>query len=330
MYIILTYKDNIMNKYPIFYVINGQFYENSDSNSQKLNKITLIFENENPKSLRSSALKKFTEIRNTLLIKNNAAAPIYHRVNNIGQRTCVDAIENVPFYTEQSKLSLALTLSFGIKESTRNLNLIDSDRYPYNKNLHPIAAIGKSLQEIENSLKINLILEKQFYEIYNEELSEINNIKNFVKVDFLKDYIISNCNKSKEIQKVGLLTKVLRNKTFDIFPTPQFYSYKTEEVLMPSEASFLELFEHSSKNKQLKKQAIYKKELENISEFYRLLNGLDSLGYTIFRKLNRLRMQSFFTKKQCSIYDEIATLENKFNNNSAQSNDMRSLIEKFL
>lgn len=326
-----------MNNNPIFYVINGQFYENSDSNSKKLKKITFIFENEKPKELRESALNKFTEIRNSFLIKNNADAPTYHVVNNIGKRTCVDAIENVPFYTQQSKLNLALTLSFGIKDSSRNYNSIDSDKYPYNKNLHPIAAIGKSLHEVEESLKINLILEKQFYETYNEETPEINSIKNFVNVSFLKDYILFNCNhKSNNLQKTDLLTKVLQNKYFDIFPTSQFYSYEKVESLCPIRANFLGYFDRHFKVKQRKREVVYKRELENMSEFYCLLNGLeagsiDLSKLSLSRKLKGFYLKPFFTKKQYRIYEKIVKLENKFLKGSDnEQQNMHALIRKWL
>jgi hypothetical protein len=325
-----------MNNNPIFYVINGQFYENSDSNSRKLKKIALIFENEEAKTLRSNALKKFSEIRDTFLVKNNAAAPTYHLFNSIGKLTCVDAIENVPFFTNQSKLNLALTLSFGIKVNSKNYNLIDSDKYPYNKNLHPICAIGKDLHQIENSLKINLILEKNFYEHYNEVFDNVNIIKKFITIDFLKDYIINSYNRNQRgFQKIEILKSVMNNTIFDIFPTSQFYSYDKVDRLIPTNSHFLELFAEHSNTKLSNKSNIYKKELENITEFYKLLcNDAKSFSLSdtpsVSRNLRRQSLEPFFTQKQISIYEKMKKLEDKFNKASNKNESMKSLIEKYL
>ena len=325
-----------MNKYPIFYIINGQFYENSDSNSQKLKKVTLIFENDNPKRLRGNALKKFSEIRDNFLVRNNAAAPTYHVVNSIGKLTCVDAIENVPFFTKQNKLNLALTLSYGIKGDSRNYNLIDSDKYPYNKNLYPISAIGDSLHQVEDSLKVNLILEKQFYETFNEELPQVDNIKDFIDIDFLKDYIISNCmgNTSKELQKLNMLKKVLKNEVFEIFSTSQFYSFNILENSIEIEArTFLELYSQSCNQKLAKQISIYQKELENITHFYKVLHGsevdfmLSDTRY-VHRNLRKQILKPFFTQAQICIYEEMKKLNSEITKESSES--MKSLIEKYL
>lgn len=325
-----------MNNNPIFYVINGQFYENSDSNSRKLKKITFIFDNEEAKLLRNSSLKKFTEIRDTFLIKNNAAAPKYHLHNSIGKFTCVDAIENVPFFTNQSKINLALTLSFGLKDTSINYNSIDSDKYPYNKNLFPISAIGSSLPEIENCLKINLILERQFYDNNMESFDKVHSIKNFIDTNFLKDYTINSYNsKQRGFQKIEILKNVMNNKHFEIFPTFQFYSYDKVERLIPADGSFIELFEEYSSSKLANKSIRYKKEFKNITKFYKLLHG-DSRNFSlsnnhyVSRDFRTSSLQSFFSEQQLCIYYEMKKLDEQFKSDCYKDLNMKSLIRKYL
>ncbi len=304
-----------MNNYPIFYIINGQYYENSDLDFRKLKKVTFIFENDNSKSLRYRALKKFNEIKNTILIKNEASAPTYKVINNVGKNTCIDAIENVLFYTDKIELSLALTLSYGIKESSGIYSSLDSNDYPYNKNLYPISAIGRSLHHIENTLKINLILEKQLYKTYKQEFPKYDKIKNFINVDILKDYILSN---PHGVQEIGILCNTLKDEFVEIFSTDQFYSYLIPKIPeVNQEATFLELYKYNFNKSRVQKASVFREELNKFRAFYKILYGNDAnfnLSDTshVSRNLRKRTLEPFFTQNQLSIYDEMKELNNQY------------------
>ena len=332
-----------MNKYPIFYVIHGQFFENSKSNEKKLNKITLIFKNKKPKELRAIVLRKFAKIKSEFLIQTGASAPVYQLRKNKVINSFIDSIENVPFFTEKSHLNLALTLSMGIKKDDTLLykseNYID---YPYNKNLYPIAAVGHSLYHVEDSLKINLLLEKKFYEYYKAEFPKINMITNFIDNKVLKDYILDSLLKrprSLELH-IQFIKRALSEKEFDFFPTNQFYNItiKLNNKEGDNSISFTEKLSKKMKYDNLEKFSNIKKELHLLTPFCKA----ESLRYPKIKKdilyynhtelkgfLNRsfTVRKSFFSQKQLQLHTEMSKINFPIND---EGKEMRRMIKKWL
>lgn len=301
-----------MQNSPIFYVVHGQFFEKSNENKKNPKKIVRIhklYTGENPKKLRKKALRFFEKIRDENLVKNNADCPPYkiYSKNEVGRYRSDfdDSIQNVPFTVNSNKkeFEIALTLSFGIFTSRSRIN-----QNQYNKFLYPIAVIGKSLHEVEDCLKVNLVLEKHQYEKYNFSMPK--HIENYCFLDknIIANYMLGERFFSSDIH---LLQQESKKVGHSYFRTPQFYKVGTLSNYNELDSlGFLERFEKREQLATQNKLAIYKKELENLSHHFSILEGrtIDLSKYpskNIYRKLNRYRLKSFFTKKQNEIFNEI-------------------------
>ncbi|APG65131.1 hypothetical protein LPB136_07105 [Tenacibaculum todarodis] len=302
-----------MNNYPIFYVVHAEFFENSDPKEKKLKKITKVFENKKPKKLRKKALGFFDEIRDQFLGKNtwiNCPRFPYseRRKQEQQKRPYVDTIQDVYFYTKNACYgNIALTVSFGIKGRERT--------YDYSKNLYPICAVGPSLHEVEDGLKISLILERQLYKNYKiEDAPKEHYVKNFISNELKDSYVLDNL----FVEHNYLIQKFLKdnrrhnnNNDNRFFSTFQFYEVKSvkEDNAISEKETFLELSVRLDKNRTLQKTAIYKKELELLSHFNTIISGtkinLLESNAELFRKSNSYFFSNFFTSEQLKIHEEM-------------------------
>lgn len=326
-----------MNNNPIFYVIHGQFFENSDSKQQKLKKITLIFENDKSKKLRKRALKKFNEIKQEFISKKRVVAPTYFTSKNNQNGTFIDSIENVPFFTKKTQLNLALTLSFGIKDAQSSMmyHATNFTNYPYNKNLHPIIAIGKSLAEVEFTLKKNLIIEHKYYKHFNEATPKTHVVKDFIEPETLKDYTINSLSNNYRgfSNEFKMLKDTLNTNQSEFFKTPQFYDISKKPSKENKTTSFLDEFKKEQMKNHLLKEAIYIKELKVLSDFH----TKNSVDFTTLNKeklrqyliLNIHFKSNFFSQKQMKLHLKMSEIIS-YKNEESNEFHMKESIKKYL
>ena len=326
-----------MNSYPIFYAIHGQFFENSDSKQQKLKKITLIFENEKPKKLRKRALRKLNEIKQGFISKKRVTAPTYFTSKNNQNGTFIDSIENVPFFTNKTQLNLALTLSFGIKDAPSMYHPTNFTDYPYNKNLHPIIAIGKSLPEVEFTLQKNLIIEREYYKHYNNATPKIQVVENFIAPEILKDYAINSLSNNYRgfSNEFKMLKNTLKTNESEFFKTSQFYSVSIKSCKKNTTSSFLDKFKNTQTEDYLLKEAIFKKELKVLSSFYKKdkynvdFSSLNKEKLRQYLILNIHFKSNFFSQKQMKLHLKMSEIIS-YKNEKSNEFHMKESIKKYL
>jgi len=300
-----------MNKYPIFYVVHAQFFENSDEKTKKVKKNTEVFENDKAKNLRIKALNFSKKIANMILAKNDVELPEYYLNYSLEKKDLREtSIEDVLFFETRSRANLSLTLSFGVKDNsiTTSKKKITEPSLP---NIFPILAIGKSLNIIENSLKLGLILEKKYYEYYNQEEPKSHTYhgrSGFLPKNFIEDILIRYIHDFEKKQAMKLMKKSLQGAFYQYFPTFQFYQVPTvKSENIHCENTFFENLNLREANKQSEKVKIYTKQLKIISQ----LLDVDLLSLseeTLKEYLNDeslKRLPLFLVKEQHIVLDEI-------------------------
>lgn len=321
-----------MNKYPIFYVVHAQFYENSDEKNKKVKKITEVFENEKPKIQRSRSLVFSRKISSMILAKNDTELPEYYLNYFFKKKDLHEtSIEDVLFFETRSKVNLSLTLSFGIKNESATISKKKINE-PSLPSIFPILAIGKSLGLVENSLKLGLVLEKMYYEYYNQEEPKTHTFgrAGFLPKKFIEDTLVRYIHDFENNLSLKLIKKSLYGFYFNIFPTFQFYqvsSVKSENIHCKN--TFFENLSFREENKYRKKTKTYTKQLKIISK----LLGVDLLKLSEERLQKYLYDESlkqlplFLVKEQFKVLDEIKS-EIKYRNPSNYK--INNLIKEWL
>ncbi len=302
-----------MKNYNIYYVVETIMPVDKGLKKQKPQKETKIFALDSPLKLRIRAFNYFKRKRDEYHVKrqklnlfNERSKQTYHTDPFL----CLAEETDVSIYTKGQLFNLEVTISFVI---------VKNDIFePSNEELLPIGAIGNNLKKVEDLLKINLLIEYEYYSQNHIRIAYAKRFKNFVKQKHLFNYMVNNFDyyaNENEFIYIKTIRDIIKHKRQNYIETPQFYTSDNTQNKYKNNTSVEDYLRISKMNKINFKLEKVSKEISSLLNYYNLVNEekIDDLtlenSEQLFDKISEYKY--LITKKQEKILQKTAVLIKK-------------------